>query len=212
MAESFSYPMGQPSSHNGRDHVLDDTENSPMDLPPTSTSTDSEQSAEMDSKMVSQSLGVERTWKILTRHAVQRRRAQNRASQRAFRERKERHLRNLKITLETLGSKHRHLLESYSHQSETVMQLKGRIAELQTQIAVASLQTERESGALYAPCHAQPFPEFQQFDAFAVKPTSSPAQSAWRHRPPVATGLRRVQPRAPQELPGFEDLLDVPRA
>lgn len=64
----------------------------------------------------------------------QRRRAQNRASQRAFRERKDRHLKGLEYQLENLGEKHHDLMQSYMKQSESVMKLNSRLAELRGQI------------------------------------------------------------------------------
>lgn len=60
----------------------------------------------------------------------QRRRAQNRASQRAFRERKERHVKGLEHQLELLNEKHQDLLCTYNKQSEGVAKLNRRIAQL----------------------------------------------------------------------------------
>jgi hypothetical protein len=60
----------------------------------------------------------------------QRRRAQNRASQRAFRERKERHVKGLESQLELLHEKHQDLLCSYNRQAEGIEKLNSKIAKL----------------------------------------------------------------------------------
>lgn len=64
----------------------------------------------------------------------QRRRAQNRASQRAFRERKERHLKSVESQLHNLQGLHHDLLQSYNQQAEEVARLKQRIQELTSEI------------------------------------------------------------------------------
>ncbi|KAL2008311.1 hypothetical protein VTN00DRAFT_8293 [Thermoascus crustaceus] len=63
-----------------------------------------------------------------------RRRAQNRASQRAFRERKEKHVKNLESQLQTLHERHQDLLQSYSRQADEVTRLNEKIKELTTEI------------------------------------------------------------------------------
>lgn len=55
----------------------------------------------------------------------QRRRAQNRASQRAFRERKEKHVQNLEHQLQELETKHRELSQSYSDLDSNHRELKA---------------------------------------------------------------------------------------
>ncbi|KIW60985.1 hypothetical protein PV05_01157 [Exophiala xenobiotica] len=91
-----------------------------------------------------------------------RRRAQNRASQRAFRERKEKHVKGLEVQLEDLHEKHQDLLQSYTRQADEVTRLNNRIAELNTE-----LNTLRS-------CQDQPFSEmlmpdkFDKFDAFSA--------------------------------------------
>jgi AP-1-like transcription factor len=77
---------------------------------------------------------------LLTR--PQRRRAQNRASQRAFRERKERHVKGLEHQLEDLHEKHQELLQSYSRKADEVTKLNARIQELNSEID--SLRTSSE--------------------------------------------------------------------
>ncbi|PGH35120.1 hypothetical protein GX50_02042 [[Emmonsia] crescens] len=63
-----------------------------------------------------------------------RRRAQNRASQRAFRERKERHLKSLENKLQDLHSKHQNLLQSYHQRTDEVQLLNSRIQQLTTEL------------------------------------------------------------------------------
>lgn len=95
-------------------------------------------------------------------HLQKRRRAQNRASQRAFRERKEKHVKGLEHQLEDLHEKHQDLLQSYTRQADEVSKLNGRISEL-----TAELNTLRT-------CQDQSFSEmlmpdkFDKFDAFST--------------------------------------------
>ncbi|KAI4116041.1 MAG: hypothetical protein LQ341_007703, partial [Variospora aurantia] len=63
-----------------------------------------------------------------------RRRAQNRASQRAFRERKEKHVQHLEQELETLEDKHRNLQKSHSNLGETNDKLKQEVEQLRSEI------------------------------------------------------------------------------
>jgi AP-1-like factor len=92
-----------------------------------------------------------------------RRRAQNRASQRAFRERKEKHVKGLEHQLEDLHEKHQDLLQSYSRQADEVSRLNARISQLTAELG--SLRTGHSD---------QPFSEmlmpdkFDKFDAFAA--------------------------------------------
>ena len=61
---------------------------------------------------------------------AQRRRAQNRASQRAFRERKERHVKNLEQQLEDLHQRYQDLLRCYDEQKEEIYNLKEQLHEV----------------------------------------------------------------------------------
>jgi predicted nuclease with TOPRIM domain len=92
----------------------------------------------------------------------QRRRAQNRASQRAFRERKEKHVKGLENQLEDLHEKHQDLLQSFSRQAGEVSRLNSRISELNAELnALRSCQDQSFSEML--------MPEkFDKFDAFAA--------------------------------------------
>jgi len=93
-----------------------------------------------------------------------RRRAQNRASQRAFRQRKEQHVKSLEHQLEDLHEKHQDLLHSYTCQADEVSKLNSRIREL-----TAEVQALRSTSS----SQAQPFSDllppdkFDKFDAFS---------------------------------------------
>ncbi|KAL8735294.1 MAG: hypothetical protein Q9181_002849 [Wetmoreana brouardii] len=63
-----------------------------------------------------------------------RRRAQNRASQRAFRERKEKHVQHLEHELEALEAKHRDLQKSHSELGETKSKLQAEVEQLRNEI------------------------------------------------------------------------------
>ncbi|GAD95284.1 predicted protein [Paecilomyces variotii No. 5] len=65
-----------------------------------------------------------------------RRRAQNRASQRAFRERKEKHVKGLEHQLRDLHEKHQSLLHSYSRQADEVRRLNERIKSLSVELDI----------------------------------------------------------------------------
>lgn len=67
---------------------------------------------------------------------LKRRRAQNRASQRAFRERKEKHVKGLEFQLEILNEKHQDLQQSYNKQTDNINKLKQRISQLQAALKV----------------------------------------------------------------------------
>ena len=67
-------------------------------------------------------------WK--ERLAKQRRRVQNRASQRAFRARKDFYVRNLEQQLDELIKKHRELCNSAAGQADEVKMLRARVTDL----------------------------------------------------------------------------------
>ncbi|KAK2746469.1 hypothetical protein FQN57_003095 [Myotisia sp. PD_48] len=83
-----------------------------------------------------------------------RRRAQNRASQRAFRERKEKHVKGLESQLQDLHQDHQKLLRSYNLQTDEVRRLKDRIrdllADMETLRAPPQLQCSTPSSAASA--------------------------------------------------------------
>jgi len=91
-----------------------------------------------------------------------RRRAQNRASQRAFRERKEKHVKGLEHQLEDLHEKHQDLLQSYTRQADEVSKLNNRISELTAELnALRSCQDQSFSEMLLPD-------KFDKFDAFSA--------------------------------------------
>ncbi|MCJ1464415.1 hypothetical protein MMC07_003028 [Pseudocyphellaria aurata] len=75
-----------------------------------------------------------------------RRRAQNRASQRAFRERKEKHVQHLEEQLEDLETKHRTLAKSYTDLDSTHDKLKREVKQLRGELE--SLKSSRESSVI----------------------------------------------------------------
>lgn len=91
----------------------------------------------------------------------QRRRAQNRASQRAFRERKEKHVKSLEHQLEDLHEKHQDLLQSYSKQVDEVSRLNAKITELSAEINIVQNCQDADYGELMMPG------KFDKFDAFS---------------------------------------------
>jgi predicted nuclease with TOPRIM domain len=91
-----------------------------------------------------------------------RRRAQNRASQRAFRERKEKHVKGLERQLEDLHEKHQDLLQSYTRQADEVTRLNNRIADLNGELnSLRSCQDQSFSEMLMPD-------KFDKFDAFSA--------------------------------------------
>lgn len=64
---------------------------------------------------------------------AQRRRAQNRASQRAFRERKERHVKNLEQQLDDLHRQYEELLLAYDRQKEDISNLRVELQQVHSE-------------------------------------------------------------------------------
>ncbi|OAL28772.1 hypothetical protein AYO22_02637 [Fonsecaea multimorphosa] len=69
---------------------------------------------------------------------LERRRAQNRASQQAFRARKESHIRALEKRLEVLKAAHESILTDFTRRQAEIDQLKTRIAELGVELNLLS--------------------------------------------------------------------------
>lgn len=92
----------------------------------------------------------------------QRRRAQNRASQRAFRERKEKHVKGLEHQLEDLHEKHQDLLQSYTRQADEVSKLNGRISELTSELSSLRSGQDQSFSEMLMP------DKFDKFDAFSA--------------------------------------------
>ena len=90
----------------------------------------------------------------------QRRRAQNRASQRAFRERKEKHVQHLEHELEELETKHQDLSRSYTDLDRTHAKLKQEVKQLRSELE--SVKSSREGSVNE---NAQPGNFFDPFPA-----------------------------------------------
>lgn len=128
-------------------------------------------------------------------YCQQRRRAQNRASQRAFRERKEKHMRSLKLMLNNLGEKHRTLLESYSQQSEVAMKLRTRVAELDAETKALS----RASGGGQSRCSMS-----RSSTSSSASSASSASTSSSLSAPPLSSSRLRKYPLPPNEFDKFD--------
>lgn len=78
--------------------------------------------------------------KVMTEHRgsipdkVERRREQNRQSQRAYRDRKEKHQRELEGQIAVWKDKHDALTKSCAAQTETIAQLKAQVEQLNSQV------------------------------------------------------------------------------
>ncbi|KAI4124982.1 MAG: hypothetical protein LQ338_004532 [Usnochroma carphineum] len=94
-----------------------------------------------------------------------RRRAQNRASQRAFRERKEKHVQHLEHELETLEAKHRELQKSHSNLGDTNGKLKQEVEQLRAEIKTLKLFGDGSSSTLGSPV-SNDFDQFEQDGLF----------------------------------------------
>ncbi|KAL9608580.1 MAG: hypothetical protein Q9167_006600 [Letrouitia subvulpina] len=88
-----------------------------------------------------------------------RRRAQNRASQRAFRERKEKHVQHLERELETLEAKYQNLSKSHSDLGSVNNKLKQEVESLRKEIKSLRSSYDTSPAELTSPGHA-----FDQFD------------------------------------------------
>ena len=103
---------------------------------------------------------------------LQRRRAQNRASQRAFRDRKEKYIRHLKQRIQILSQQHDSLMESATRQTALVTMLGRRLIELETRL---SETRERQQENTDGPGDYDAIPLFDlrfpaEFDAFTSLP------------------------------------------
>ncbi|EXJ81165.1 hypothetical protein A1O3_07455 [Capronia epimyces CBS 606.96] len=156
---------------------------------------------------------------VIPRSKITRRRAQNRASQRALRERKERHVKGLEHQLTTINEKHQDLIRSYTKQTDHVTKLHHRITELQAEIkAFKSYSQQRlpSRGATTEPL----LPE--RFDAFSVTRGWDPmlydanevefdlSQPITGSAKPPTTTATATATTTPVTLPEFEDLLHLP--
>ncbi|OAP60715.1 hypothetical protein AYL99_05717 [Fonsecaea erecta] len=106
---------------------------------------------------------------------IERRREQNRSSQRAYRERKERHQKELEEQITQWQQKHQLLSRSYSQQTEEVARLKAQIEQLNGEITQLQSGLPSLCGSL---CQSpQEFDLVPFFNADALSPQSTPRLS-----------------------------------
>jgi bZIP transcription factor len=118
--------------------------------------------------------------------SAQRRRAQNRASQRAFRERKERHVKSLEQQLEDLHQQYEELLHAYEQQKHDYYNLK---ADFDVNSGNKPCQVSRSSPLEFASAiRAQSFQsddetvQFQHDDLLLPEPQSLSPGSSFENR------------------------------
>lgn len=92
----------------------------------------------------------------------QRRKSQNRASQRAFRQRKESHVKNVIKRLEELQEQHRDLMQSYNDEAGKVAELKARVTELSEQLRTAKQYQDNVDSSLASSGSSDVFDEFDE--------------------------------------------------
>ncbi|KAJ9632874.1 uncharacterized protein PV06_09785 [Exophiala oligosperma] len=110
---------------------------------------------------------------------LERRREQNRSSQRAYRERKERHQKELEEQINQWQQKHQILSRSYSQQTEEVARLKAQIEQLNNEITNLQVGVPTLCGSL---CQSpQEFDLVPFFNSDAFTPVSSPRLSDATH-------------------------------
>ncbi|EXJ74817.1 uncharacterized protein A1O5_01513 [Cladophialophora psammophila CBS 110553] len=88
------------------------------------------------------------TEEVRARTRLERRRAQNRVSQQAFRARKERHIKELERRLQALTAEHEALLKNFTRRQDEINGLNTMIADLRVDIDILSgTQTDSEDRA-----------------------------------------------------------------
>ncbi|KIX09472.1 uncharacterized protein Z518_00552 [Rhinocladiella mackenziei CBS 650.93] len=138
-------------------------------------------------------------------NAKKRRRAQNRASQRAFRERKEKHIKGLEYQLENLNEMHQDLLQSYHKQANHIEKLNRRISQLQ-----AEIKTVKPCNGQKPHSHTNSHPPIpDSFDAFSFTSNAGLQLYNSTQTPKVLDCINSTL-RAKPSLPSFEDLLCLP--
>ncbi|KAJ9497658.1 hypothetical protein H2202_006691 [Exophiala xenobiotica] len=141
-----------------------------------------------------------------------RRRAQNRASQRAFRERKEKHIKGLTRQFEALSAAHNTLRKSYAQQRNVLVRLQAHIAELDAEIR--AMHASREATNMTVGGQAFGWNTFGTFDAFTFT-TSTPICSSSQAIPQdTERQLGSMYTNDPfmslaEDWPGSEDLLSL---
>ncbi|KIW98320.1 uncharacterized protein Z519_01904 [Cladophialophora bantiana CBS 173.52] len=92
----------------------------------------------------------EATEEVRARTRSERRRAQNRVSQRAFRARKEKHIKELERRLQTLTAEHEALLKNFTRRQGEINRLNTVIADLRVKIDILSgIQIDSEDRAQF---------------------------------------------------------------
>ncbi|OQV03032.1 hypothetical protein CLAIMM_08132 [Cladophialophora immunda] len=87
------------------------------------------------------------TEELKARAKLERRRAQNRVSQQAFRARKESHIKALEKQLEALKNEHERMLKDFARRQAEIDRLKARIAELGVEIFMNHLRDKNHGEA-----------------------------------------------------------------
>ncbi|KAJ9609758.1 hypothetical protein H2200_006086 [Cladophialophora chaetospira] len=106
---------------------------------------------------------------------IERRREQNRSSQRAYRERKERHQKELEGQISQWQQKHQMLSRSYSQQTEEVARLKSQIDQLNGEISNLQSGLPNLCGSM---CQSpQEFDLVPFFNPDGLSPQSTPRMS-----------------------------------
>lgn len=98
---------------------------------------------------------------------AQRRREQNRQSQRAYRDRKEKHQRALEDQIAIWKQKHGELVKCYADQTEEVTKLKARIEDLISQVmSLRSDSTETWGRIGRSPLNCDLVPSYDKDSGF----------------------------------------------
>ncbi len=134
---------------------------------------------------------------------------QNRASQRAFRERKIAHTRSVIRQLDSLTAKHGELQRSYAQQNNLMGQLHDRIAELNAQLtALNNFQWTSDMRVNNHPCN---WNSFNTFDTVSLPSTQS--RSTYRNMNTSVNGNTRLGENelfvGMEKSPDFDDLLSL---
>ncbi|KAH8695555.1 hypothetical protein BGW36DRAFT_382903 [Talaromyces proteolyticus] len=106
-----------------------------------------------------------------------RRRAQNRASQRAFRERKEKYIKSLESQLSGLQEEHTKLLDSHQQQTQVLDQMKGRVEELTAEIENLRLSVPIKGSNCFAVFDLVPFVEMYSGEVGRGNDTNRPVST-----------------------------------
>lgn len=111
----------------------------------------------------------------------QRRQEQNRSSQRAFRLRRETHMRSLRDKLGELHKTHRSLCQSYMKKCEEVDQLNTHVSKLSAEILQLQVQAVPQSGSeiFLVDSFGTPFCDFTPIDSSPWRPKWDSDATTW---------------------------------